>query len=109
VGTVTSHEVQYRRETWYMSLASVRRKGRSFGYMVMACVLIRDGSTIRQCVGTLSLPRGKITIAGSFLYSLFYELAVTGGTADYSGVGGHIDARRFPRAPANYWLTVSLQ
>lgn len=113
VGTVTEHYTlgtggPLGRETWYFSLASSRRKGRPFGYGILACQFISAKSSVRECSGTFSLPRGKIIVAGSFLYPGLYELAVTGGIDDYSGVGGSLFVRRFSDRPDANWLTFNL-
>jgi hypothetical protein len=76
-------------DTWRYSLTSIRRNpARPFGYMVLVCHRVSDINTLRQCVGTASLPRGKITLSGSFLYANLWALAITGGTDDYAGVSG---------------------
>jgi hypothetical protein len=76
-------------DTWRYSLTSIRRTpSKPFGYMVLVCHRISDDNTLRQCVGTASLPRGKITVSGSFLYTNLWSVAVTGGTDDYTGVAG---------------------
>lgn len=96
------------RETWYFSLASVRAKGKRFGYEILSCSYVSTATSVRQCTGTFSLPEGKISVAGSFLYSNVYQLAVTGGTDLYVGVGGVLVARQFVRAKTTYWLTFQL-
>lgn len=95
------------RESWKFSLASSRAKGKPFGYAVLACSYVSVKTTLRQCAGTFSLPRGKITVAGSFLYPGVYGLAVTGGVDYYVGVGGSVFAQRV--AKGSYWFTFSLR
>ncbi len=112
VGTVSDHSrtVTFpHSERWYFSLASERRRGRPFGYGILSCTRITKRNTVRQCVGTFSLPRGKISVAGSFLYPVLYELAVTGGTGDYIGVNGVLDVRQFVGMPGSNWLTFTLR
>ncbi len=115
VGTVTEHHVftgKQRfpdRESFYLSLASVRRVGKPFGYGILTCGFASTQSTVRQCNGTFSLPRGKIVVAGSFLYTTFFQLALTGGTELYSGVGGNLVARRAATRPVKYNLTFTLR
>ena len=114
VGTVVEHH-SFRtdkfpgRETWYFSLASVRRKGRAFGYGVLACSFVSTKNTIRQCTGTFSLPLGKISVNGSFLYSILYNLSVTGGTDEYVGVAGILQVRQFVNSKSSYWITFELK
>ncbi len=84
------------RESWYYSLASPRRPGARFGYGILACALVSTATSVRQCSGTFSLPRGKLIVAGSFLYPSLFVLAVTGGTNLYVSVGGTLTARHVP-------------
>ncbi len=84
------------RESWYYSLASPRRPGAPFGYGILACALVSTATSVRQCAGTFSLPRGKLIVAGSFLYPSLFVLAVTGGTNLYVSVGGTFTARHVP-------------
>ncbi len=101
IGTVKEHHVFTAsmrfpdRESWYFNLASARRPAKALGYGILACGFLSIHSSIRQCNGTFSLPRGKIVVAGSFLYSTFYQLALTGGTELYTAAGGNLVARRF--------------
>jgi hypothetical protein len=95
-------------ETRYISLQSERRRGRPFGYAVLVCRYITVRTTIRECVGTFSLPRGKITVAGSFLYPSLYQLAVTGGTGHYIGAKGVLDVRDFPGRQSVAWYVFTL-
>jgi len=81
-------------ETWYWSLKSIRRRAGAFGYAVMACISVSRKTTLRQCTGTFVLPRGRLSIAGTFLYDSIFMLAVTGGTADYTKASGVLSARQ---------------
>lgn len=98
------------REAWYLSLASIRRKGKPFGYFILTCSYVSTKSSVRECVGTFSLPRGKIMVAGSFLYDALYAFAVTGGTDTYVGTGGSVLFRKFVDSsrPNNYWIDIAL-
>jgi hypothetical protein len=113
VGTITEHYViktgSVDRETWYISLASVRRQGREFGYGIMSCFFVSTKSSIRECIGTYSLPRGKIAVAGSFLYPRLYQLSVTGGTGVYLGSGGVLSVREFNKKPSSNWIVFQLK
>lgn len=114
VGTVQEHHETIGtsrfpdRETWYLSLASARRKNGLFGYGLLACSFISRKTTVRQCSGTLSLPRGKIIVAGSFLYPILFQLAVVGGTDTYVNVSGSMQMRQFVKHPGSYWVAVTL-
>jgi hypothetical protein len=93
-------------ETFYISLQSPRRIGRSFGYGIVACIWISTKTTIRQCAGTFSLPRGKISVAGSFLYPPLLEVAITGGTGAYKNAGGVLDVIQY--TPLRFHLIFTL-
>ena len=96
-------------ETWRYSLTSIRRNpARPFGYMVLSCARIQAENTLRQCVGTASLPRGKITVSGSFLYAQLWTLAVTGGTDDYAGARGTVTSVQTHKSKTVFVLTFNL-
>ena len=96
-------------ETWRYSLTSIRRNpARPFGYMVLSCARIQAENTLRQCVGTASLPRGKITVSGSFLYAQLWTLAVTGGTDDYAGATGTATSIQTHKSKTVFVLTFNL-
>jgi hypothetical protein len=59
---------------------------RSIGRGDLLCTYVdRKG---RQCIGTYSLPRGKIMVAGAITSRLLFEIAVTGGTGLYDNARG---------------------
>jgi hypothetical protein len=67
-----------------------------------------------QCVATVSLAGGQITIQGIFTTPLAenelpppFELAVTGGTGEYEGAEGHVTVEELNDTDAN--LTVVLE
>jgi len=96
-------------ETWQYSLSSIRRAAnRPFGYMVLSCVRIDDGTTLRQCMGTASLPRGKLVMEGSFLYSSIWTLAVTGGGGIYIGAHGTVTSIQLHASTSTSTLTFTL-
>ena len=96
-------------ETWRYSLTTIRRNpDRPFGYMVLVCHRVSDINTLRQCVGTASLPRGKITVSGSFLYAQLWTLAVTGGTDDYAGARGTATSVQTHKSKTVFVLTFNL-
>lgn len=112
VASISEHHSQGSHptamETWRYSLASVRRKGRPFGYAVMVCTRINSTNSLRQCEGSLSLPRGKIVVTGSLLYTEVFVLVVNGGTDAYRGVVGTVDVLRFTDSKTSFWMTVRL-
>jgi hypothetical protein len=59
---------------------------RTIGRGDLLCTYVdRSG---RQCIGTYSLPRGKITVSGAISSRLLFEVAVTGGTGLYDNARG---------------------
>lgn len=95
-------------ETWRYALASSRRRGRPFGYMVLACVRIGTGTSLDQCTGTFSLPRGRVSVGGSILYPQAYELSVVGGTEAYVGVVGVAGVQQVSPRSSSVWFTITL-
>lgn len=97
-------------ETWAFRLTSIRRNPqRPFGYMILACTRIWSTVTLRQCTGTASLPLGKLTLNGSFLYLTVFEFAVTGGTDTYDGAAGIVTMAQLPHTSNAFSLMFSLQ
>jgi hypothetical protein len=76
------------------------------GHADMVCTY--TGSRFRQCSGTYTLPRGKITVSGSIRYWEFYKLAIVGGTDLYSGVRGSETATLYARGPRKEILVFRL-
>jgi hypothetical protein len=82
------------------------KNGRDVGMSGGVCTVVRgvppyDIVTV-QCLGTLSLQRGQITLQGLFEVQGEddpgpFELAITGGTGKYRGAGGEATFRE--RAP----------
>jgi hypothetical protein len=62
-------------------------------------VCIYTSATARQCSGTYALPQGKLVVAGSLLYTEFFQLAVVGGTGYYDGVRGTLTVTLLHRNP----------
>ena len=76
------------------------------GHSDMVCTY--TGNRSRQCNGTYSLPRGKITVSGSVRYWEFYKLAIVGGTDLYSDVRGSETATLYARDPRKEILVFRL-
>lgn len=113
VGTLTDHylsseRVPDRHETFRFALASIRVKGKTFGWAILSCDWISRSSTLRECTGTFSLPQGRIMVNGSLFYNSIYQLAVTGGTDIYLSVSGVLGARVFAKVRDSFWFTFTL-
>jgi hypothetical protein len=76
------------------------------GHSDMVCTF--TGNRSRQCNGTYSLPRGKITVSGSVRYWEFYKLAIIGGTDLYSDIRGFETATLYARGPRKEILVFRL-
>lgn len=113
VGTLTEYHIirldPLDKEAWNFSLASSRAKGKKFGYAILTCTYVSVKSSIRECVGTFSLPTGKLQVGGSFLYPSLFELAVTGSTGGYVAAGGTLTARLLPKSRTTYWFDFALK
>jgi len=76
------------------------------GHSDMVCTY--TGNRFRQCNGTYTLPRGKITVSGSVRYWEFYKLAIVGGTDLYADVRGSETATLYARGPRKEILVFRL-
>ena len=68
------------------------------GRSELVCTFV-DAGRSRVCRGTYILPKGKIVVGGSILYSQFYDLAVLGGTGLYDNARGTLTITRTHRKP----------
>jgi hypothetical protein len=68
------------------------------GRAELVCTFV-DAGRSRVCRGTYILPKGKIVVGGSILYSQFYDLAVLGGTGLYDNARGTLTITRTHRKP----------
>ena len=68
------------------------------GRSELVCTFV-DAGRSRVCRGTYILPKGKIVVGGSILYSQFYDLAVLGGTGLYDNARGTLTITRTQRKP----------
>lgn len=59
---------------------------KSIGNSVLVCTFASDRD--RSCVGTYTLPKGDLVVAGALQSRLFYEIAVVGGTGLYDNARG---------------------
>ena len=76
-----------------IALKQIRdRHGDVVGWGNTVCIRLGNGSS--QCSGTFSLPKGKVSVAGTRRSSDFFVLAITGGTGRYHGWSGTLVGRR---------------
>ena len=75
-----------------------RGTGTVIGRSELVCSFV-DEARSRVCRGTYILPKGKIVVGGSILYSQFYDLAVVGGTGLYDNARGTLTVTRTSRKP----------
>lgn len=68
---------------------TLTKHGKDFGSLYAHCTFITAEAA--QCLATLDLPNGQITVQGAFVGEpTDFTFAVTGGTGDYTGAGGTI-------------------
>jgi len=87
----------------YVFSEVLRKHGRRVGESGVHCTVVKiappyGGTQTRQCVATLRLRRGQITVQGlNEVQSLDdpgpFTFAITGGTGAYSGASGKLVAR----------------
>jgi hypothetical protein len=107
---VTSQEVSVRRidvdgsgrgpgdmEIVKQSLFNKRIRARAIGHSELLCTFVNRQA--RNCQGTYFLPRGRLVVAGSLRFRLFYELAVIGGTGLYNNARGTLIVTRTGTRP----------
>ena len=70
----------------------------TIGRSELVCTFV-DRVRSRVCRGTYILPKGKIVVGGSILYSQFYDLAVVGGTGLYDNARGTLTVTQTSRKP----------
>ncbi len=67
----------------------ITKHGKAFGKSYIQCTFITADAA--QCLATLDLANGQITVHGTFVGETSdFTFAVTGGTGDYTGAGGTI-------------------
>ena len=97
-----------------------RKGGTSLGVTAVDCVFVRfepiDSPTeaTLQCVATISLEGGQITVQGVLTTPTAegelpppFDLAITGGTGEYEGAEGHITVEELSDTEEN--ITVTLE
>ena len=79
------------------SLFNRRLTKRSIGHSELLCTFVDRQA--RNCRGTYFMPRGRLVVAGSLRFRLFYELAVVGGTGLYNNARGTLTVTRTGNRP----------
>ncbi len=74
-------------ETWRTQVWLLK-KDQAVGTGLIACIKADRNTTIRECVGTYILPRGRIQLAGEIISHNAYQLSIIGGTGVYGAAGG---------------------
>lgn len=86
------------RSDMVITLKTLRdRHGHKVGTGSTVCIFLGNGSS--QCVGTFSLPKGKIAVAGTRTSRDFFVFAITGGTGAYNGWSGTLVGRTWAMNP----------
>ena len=107
---ITSQELSLRRidvdapgrgpgdmEIVKQSLYNKRVTPRPIGHAELLCTYLNKRA--RSCNATYFLPKGRLVVAGSLRYRLFYELAVVGGTGLYNNARGTLVVTRTGARP----------
>ena len=107
---ITSQELSLRRidvdtlgrgpgdmEIVKQSLYNKRVRERAIGHSELLCTYLNKRA--RSCSGTYFLPKGRLEVAGSLRFRLFYELAVVGGTGLYNDARGTLVVTRTSSRP----------
>jgi hypothetical protein len=88
---------------------TITKQGKDFGSLYIQCTFVI--ADVSQCFATFDLPNGQITAQGIIHQGAFEEVAdfsqaVTGGTGDYSGVGGtvHVQDAAAEGVPSIYTI-----
>jgi len=79
------------------SLFNRRLTRKSIGHAELLCTFVDRQA--RNCRGTYFLPRGRLVVAGSLRFRMFYELAVVGGTGLYNNARGTLTVTRTGTRP----------
>lgn len=81
-------------------------RARAIGYADLVCTF--TSRYAQQCNATYTLPKGKIMVAGAFVYPQFHEVAVIGGTELYDNVRGTLTVTLLRRNPERHVLLFRL-
>ena len=81
----------------FIGSSDLTQNGRPAGEAHIVCQAVRivETGVTAQCLGTLVLPAGQITVHGAptFTEDLQFTLAITGGTGRYKTAQGEIHSR----------------
>jgi len=82
------------------------KRARRIGSVAQVCTDVPGER--QECIGTLALPLGRVTYAGSRRSARYYVFAVTGGTGTYAGSTGTYASQTIALDPRVEYLLVSL-
>lgn len=74
-------------ETWRTRIFLLRKQ-QTVGTGVLACVRVEETTSIRECQGTVILPRGRIQLAGEIINRNAFQLSIVAGSGTYEGMSG---------------------
>lgn len=74
-------------ETWRTQVL-LPNKNRIVGTGAWVCTFVDAHTSIRECMATYILPRGRVQIAGEVIDRSAFLLSIIGGTGAYSGALG---------------------
>jgi hypothetical protein len=94
-------------EVTRLRLYNRRITEKSIGHGQLVCTYIGD-RTIRNCTGSVTLPKGQIVFGGTVISHDLYGLAVLGGTHIYGNVRGTLTVTALGGKPAAYLLLFRL-
>jgi hypothetical protein len=81
----------------FIGTSNLTQNGRPAGEAHIVCQAVRlvETGVTAQCVGTLVLLAGQITVQGAptFTEDLHFTLAITGGTGRYKAAQGELQSR----------------
>ena len=80
------------------SLFNKRIRARAIGHSELLCTYRQQAGAQLPAART-SCPRGRLVVAGSLRFRLFYELAVVGGTGLYNDARGTLVVTRTGTRP----------
>jgi len=92
-------------ETW-RTRVWLAHKNQVVGTGALACIRLDDHTSIKECMGTYILPRGRIQVAGEIISRAAFQLTIVGGTGVYAGSKGTAIFAGLPRlAVITFYLT----
>ncbi|MCW2767067.1 MAG: hypothetical protein JWO11_3026 [Nocardioides sp.] len=93
----------------FVFTSNLTKQGRPMGHTGVVCTITSTATEESQCVGTLSLLRGEITIQGLVAGEpQVFEFPITGGSGAYEGAEGTLRVRELSSNPTRELLTIML-